>query len=219
MKNTMFKCHTLIIICICFIISGCATKSSSTDISKATLENPLYIPLTQSGLTVYIKSKNTTHAKEDIDGLLLALLQSEYAMNMANNVNDADYVIELTIENFANIGTVDTPIDAVDVAVPTLVGAASGAEIGSAIGDDEGALIGVGIGAAAGLGIGMLAADSEQFVWQMLVDVVIEDNEGETFTTRVSAQAQGEDMNAMEAAQALENEVAWSIVRSFKKNN
>ncbi len=217
--NTIMQARYILTILCCFsILSGCASKSSSIDISKATLENPLQIPLDAHGLKVYITSKNSTHATEDIDGLLLALLQSEYGMHMADTKNDANYIIELEVESFANIGTVDTPIDVVDVALPALVGAGTGAQIGSSIDGGEGALIGAGIGAATGIGIGLLSSGAEQNVWQMIVNININDKADESFTTRIHAQSQGEDMSAQEAAHALENEVAWTIVRAFKKH-
>ncbi len=207
MKNIILNGYVSIILCFCILSVGCASKNITTNMSKATLENPLHIPLTKSVNKVYIISKNITRAKEGVDGLLLALLQSEHSMSLANNASQADYTIRLEVESFAKIGTVDTPMDASDVALPPLIGTTSGTQIGSS---DE---------SRGGASIGMLSANGEQEVWQMVVDVDVEDKEGETFTTRVTAQSQGTSMDANEAAEALENEVAWTIVRAFKKNN
>ncbi len=150
---------------------GCASKNINTiDVSRATLENPLHIPLHNQNSKVSIISKNTTHAKEDIDDLLLALLQSEHGMRLAQSPAQADFTIYLDIENFAKVN------------------------------------------------VGTLLARGKQGVWQMTVDVQINDNKDENFTTRITAQAQGENMDAVKAAQALENEVAWTIVRAFNKN-
>ncbi len=206
-------------ICFCFIISGCAPQNSGTDIARATLENPLQVPLVGNSPSVYIQSNNTTQAREDIDGLLIALLQSEYNMHIADDAKSADYIINLTVERFGQVGTESTSASTGEVALPALGGAVAGAQIGSSIDGGDGALIGAGVGAAAGIAFGLLTSGSTAYIWEMLVEVEIEAEQGETFTSRIDAKAQGEEMDDTEAAQALENEVAWAIVRTFKRNN
>ncbi len=213
----MPKTYSIIILCFCWIIAGCASQNSGTDFASASLENPLQVPLIAGSPSVHIVTKNTTQAQVDISGLLIALLQSEYDMQIANNAQSADYIIELTVDSFGKIGSQSSSASAGDVALPALSGAALGAQIGSSIDGGEGALWGVGIGAAAGVGLGMLAASGTDYIWEMIVEVNIEDKQNENFTSRIEAKAQGKDMDALEASQALENEIAWAIVRAFKK--
>ncbi len=213
----MKKFFTLITICICCAISGCAAQSSKIDSASAQLENPLQVPLIGDSPSVHVQTENTTQAREDLDGLLIALLQSEYNMHIADDAQSADYVIELTIDRFNQAGTTSTSASAGDVALPALVGGTLGAQLGSSTNSSDGTLIGAGLGVAAGIGVALLASSGTAYLWEMGVDVNIIDTQNETLTSRINAKAQGEDMDALEAAQALENEVAWSIVRAFKK--
>ncbi len=217
MSKHTYKYFLALTICFCFLISGCASQGAGSDKALATMENPLKVPLVGEEPSFYIVVKNSTTAQIDLEGITIALLQSEYDMQIADNAAIADYVINLTIDNFAQTGTEHISASTGEVALPAVGGAVAGAQIGSSIDGGEGALIGAGIGALAGISLGIMTSGGTHQIWQMTVDIDIEDQQNEKFTSRIDAKAQGEDMDAQEAAEALQNEVAWSVVRAFNK--
>ncbi len=199
----------------CLFLTACGSKA---DMSTASLENPLLIPLIEES-SVFVTSNTITQARVDVAGTLLAFLQSEYDMRMADSAAGADYAIHLTIENFAHVKTDSNSVNAADVFLPALIGAVTGAQLGFDVGDGTGLAVGAGVGAVTGAGIGYAASGSQsRSHWQMLVSVDITDKHDESFMTRVDARVEGDDMDAQEAAQALEIEVAMAILKAFQKN-
>ncbi len=199
----------------CFLLTACGSKA---DMSTASLENPLFIPLVEDS-SLFVSSTNLTQARVDVAGTLLAFMQSEYDMHMADSAAVADYAIHLTIENFSHIQTDSQNINAADVFLPALIGAVAGAQLGHDVGSGTGLAVGASLGAVTGAGIGYVASGStNREHWQMHVSVDITDKDGESFMTRVNARVEGDDMDAAEAAQALEIEVAMAIIKAFQKN-
>ncbi len=212
----MKKSKLFISLCfLCMFLASCGSKNTASS-GHVQLENPLVIPINQEEPTFYILSTNKTAAREDIKGLLTALLQSDYDIRLADSPYDADYVVNLTVETFQTIGRTEAPLDTASLALPIIVTAAGGAQVGAEVSGGEGALYGVGIGLVVGLGIGLLTQDGDHILWQMTTHIDVE-HKGESFISRIDARVQGENMNASEAAIALEDKVARAIVQAFKK--
>ncbi len=210
-KNKFF-----ISLCLsCMFLVSCAGKNIDAP-AHVDLENPLIIPITHENPSFYIISSNKTAAREDIKGLLTALLQSDYGIRLADSAAEADYVVRLTVETFHTAGRTEAPVDAASLALPIIASAAGGAQIGAEIDGGEGALYGAGIGLVVGLGIGLLTQDGDHIIWRMTAQVDVE-HKGESFTSRIDARVQDEYMDAAQAALALEDKVARAIAQAFRK--
>ncbi len=208
---------SILILCFCCTLLGaCAGLSGGSATGSSEVDLPLSLPLAQNS-TVFIQTENTFDIDLDLDGLVLALLQSEYGVRLADSARDADYSIVLIVESFEQTDVTDVPIDVKETALLGLAGVATGAGVGSSINGGEGAAWGAGIGALAGIGIGLLHnAGQERFLWEMVVTVDIRDPEGETHVREVFAEVEDQGMMQGDAIIALEDEVAWAVVDMFE---
>ncbi len=159
----MKKSYLILIFCFYLILTGCAGKDNGTSLSRTTLENPLQIPIHGQNNSIYIKSEGILSAKDNIGSILLDILEDKYSMHATDNAFNADYIIQLDIDNFAQVQSTTTG----------------------------------------------------EYIWQMSVDVNIEDMQKENFTSRIIAETSGKNMSYSEAALKLQNKIALALSQAF----
>ncbi len=218
----MKKFLLLPIVCMCFFLSACAAGQNSTSgsaspppASSAPAAAEMRIPPMEDSSAVFVQVQNNTQASEDLEGTILAFMQSEHGASIAYSAAEADYVIYVTLEKFGMLGTEKDSPGAAEVAIPALVGLGVGSQVGGSFGT-SGAWIGAGIGLIAGLAIGNSSSE-EVLVWHMDASVKVKDAKNAEYATKLTPKAKGAQMSADVASATLQNSIAWSVVRSFSK--
>ncbi len=202
-------------LCFCMFLTACAATQNELPPAPPPAAQLRILPVAENP-SIYVEVINKTKAKENLKGTIFALMQSEHGAQEAYEPEQADYIISVTMERFGMLGTVKEGADAVELAIPTISGLALGTQIGGAISAD-GAFIGAGVGLLAGLALGSAMGSDEVMVWQMDARVSVKDKNNKEYVTDLTPREKGKDMVADTAAAALENAVAWAVVRSFEK--
>ncbi len=218
----MKKFLLLPIVCMCFFLSACAAGQNSSSssappppTSSAPAAADMRIPLMKDSPAVFVQVTNNTKASEDLEGTILAFMQSEHGASIVDFATEADYVIYVTLEKFGMLGTEKEAPDAAQVAIPALLGVSIGSQVGGSFGTN-GAWIGAGIGLIAGLALGN-ASSEEVLVWHMDASVKVKDAKNAEYATKLTPKTKGAQMSADVASATLQNSIAWSVVRSFSK--
>ncbi len=172
----------------------------------------------QGDVKVFIRVNNQTQVQEDLVGTVYALLQSEIQAEQANSIGEADYDINILLERFAQV-PLGSSSGLSNAFVPSLMGTSVGASVGALIGVNDGALIGAGIGLVTGFTVGFTSEPNggHNYAWQLDAFVTIRDKDGQTFRKRISHSVPAQNLSMYDSASAVFNNLAWSIVRSFKR--
>ncbi len=212
----MKKLFFLPMLCFCFLLTACGGSSSPSPEQSLPQDAHLNVPVSEDYPSVFITVNNTTSMQEYLKGTILALMQSEHGAREADAPEDADYIIDITISKFNQVGSETSSASAADMALPGIAGATLGAQIG---GSFDGSLVGAGIGLVAGVALGSMLGSEEMLVWQSEMQLSITDANEKKYATKLTPQAKGAQMNAQNAAALIENSAAWSVVHAFRKNN
>ena len=221
---------TWLLICCCGL-SACAARSgapgsvSATALSAPALE-PLPVP---AGASLFVECEDKSGAGVDLQGILMALLQSDRGMRVADAASTADYVVRVTVVQAGLVNSQVVGMALADAAGPALLGTLGGAAVGGAVGGRSGMGWGAGIGLLVGLGSGYAGNhDNTAYTWALITDVRISapplaagktgtkaDRQRRELASRVTATADGVNLNREDALPALESSVAQEIVRAF----
>ena len=180
---------------------------------------PITLP---SGASVYldVTSAAGKNVGDDLQSLLLALLQSDRGVRIADSAAKADVVIKVHVREARITDRKAVGLSLSEAARPALVGTLGGTVVGGAIGGRKGAAWGAGAGLLLGLGYAWAEnSDNTQDVWALIADVTLTRQKsgakGQESQSRIAVTGDGVNLNRDAALSALEDCLAQEIVKAF----
>lgn len=221
------ECLLLGLLMLLCLAGGCAARSGVTD-AQVQSSPPLSGRPLAAGSQVWIEVKNTSEYEgniEDFRELLLALLQSDAGLRLAENATSADCVLRVHILQAGLASTETVGLNMREGFGSALSGALLGLAVGSGVGGRSGAAWGAGTGALVGVGIGYARnSDNTADTWTMLADVSVSygkksSSNTDGLQTRMAATVQGANLTRESALPSLEDALAQEIVKHFTRES
>lgn len=219
-------CTIFFAILLCFQLVACAGKGDIQ--TGASSNSALELPQLSPSDTVWVKVQNSTESTdvdENLRTVLVAFLQSDAALHMAESEAAADYILQVHILQVALSDSIPMDMDVAEGLGSAASGAVLGLAVGSAI-SPKGAGWGAGAGVLLGLGVGYAstASDTED-IWIMHAEIQLQSAKKSKHRPEVQSAApsqmevsvQGANLNRERALPALEDALAQEIAKHFIK--
>lgn len=219
-------CAVFLTILLCCLLFACAGRG---DIHSGVHSNPaLELPPLLPSDRLWVDAQNSTESTgvaENLRNVLVAFLQSDAGIRIAESEAAADYILQVHILQVGLSGSMPMDMDFAEGMGSAASGAMLGLGIGGAI-SPEGAGWGAGAGLLVGLGIGYAstASDNED-IWTMQADIQLKKiknmkNSVEvqpTAPSKMEVSVQGANLDRERAIPALEDALAQEIAKHFIK--
>lgn len=195
--------------------------------AKVESNPPLTMVQLPAGSAVWVEVNDKSElgdVGQDVRSLLVALLQSDKGLSVADSAAAAAGTVRVDILQMGLTSSEKVQFDTAQGFGVGLTGAVLGLGIGSGVGGRDGALWGAGLGLALGFTAGGAAGGGSADTWALLADVQIssgnspksrpatEPAKGAEVLSRVAVTAQGRDMPRESALATLEDALVQHIV-------
>lgn len=221
-------CALLFVVSLCCCLSACAGRGTlQTEVHS----NPvLDLPQLSPPDSLWVSVQNSTESAdsgESLQAVLVAFLQSDAGIRMADSEAAADYILRVNILQAGLTGTMPMDMDIAEGLGSATAGAMLGFGVGNAVSPD-GAAWGAGAGLVLGLGIGYAStANDNEDTWTMLADVQVQRTTNVKNSSNIHPIAQshmeatvyGTNLTRERAIPSLEDALAQEIAKYFKKES
>lgn len=227
--DPLYKRYLLCVLAVLYsLVLGCASQTSLQ--SRAESNPPFPQQHIPSGQELWVSIQNSTESAdsgEELRSTLIAFLQSEAALSIADSEEQANYVLRVNVLQVGLSDSEHVGMSLADGFGSAATGAVLGLGIGSGFGRQGGAW-GTGAGLAVGLGVGYaLNSDKSQDTWTMIADVQLlhrpKNKKNAALEavaqSRMASTVQGIGIKAENAIPALESTLSQEIVTYFRKES
>lgn len=203
---------------LCICATGCASRGNDIlvqPVRSVPMLQPVYM---SDGAKLWVEVADTTGG--NLRGLLVAFLQSEKNMRLADSERDAECIIRIQVREMGQTDSRNLGPSFEAGARGAAWGLLTGATLGLAIGSRSGGGWGAGIGALLGLSLGLASsADESSAVWALRAGLVLErQRKGQrtlAYNGEMLAVTEGLHMEHARAQHALETLLARDIVNAL----